>query len=151
MADRYKPGDAGSTISTPGGVDSVLVEEVVSALTRLFEGVAVVLREGAQLALIESETKARIEKFRTSMALLEKQLERDNAVTASRQQSWFALADKLIERGEGDLALKVLEMCTREGRPSLIQPLIDYHEKMTLGLFSARQAAIEAITESSKC
>lgn len=134
MSADFTPDDPAYTIIPPGGsVDPVLVEGVVTAISRLFEMRAVAAREEARRAIVEIETKKEIEKFRTAMAELERQLKSDGDNERRRVDHYFATANRLIEQGKDQAAIAVLELMSKEGRISLVQHLIDYHQKVTLG------------------
>lgn len=137
MSREFTQDDLNYTIIQPGGsadgaVDAALVEAAVTVISELFRARAVAAREEARRATIEIEANRDIEKFRIAMAELERRLEGDENRERSRVDHYFATANRLIERGDHQAALAVLEMMSKEGRISLVQYLIDYHEKITL-------------------
>jgi predicted mannosyl-3-phosphoglycerate phosphatase (HAD superfamily) len=132
MSDDFKPGDFAYTIIPPSSLDGdvVVVHAIVKVVGHLFESMAASQREEAQQVTIELETKTKIEEFRTNMTLLEKRLEADYQTELERQRSWFAIAASLVEQGKDQAAIAVLEIFSKEGRKSIVQELIDYHEKI---------------------
>jgi hypothetical protein len=138
VSHASKPGDPDYVIFPPPHTgemgDHALIEAAANAIVRLFEAGASISRESAQRAIIEAESKRRIEEFRTCMGLLETQLDSANNLELERQRSYFAVAHRLVELGHVDASLVVLEKVSKEGRTSLVQPLIDYHRTITLGM-----------------
>ena len=133
--DSFKPGDPEYIVFPSLSSDEKeLIELATTAIVRLFEAAAITKREDAQREAMQAEAAASIECFRTGMQIIEKQLDAQNVLEADRQRSWFAIADKLIDRGKEDLALIILEKAAKEGRASLVQPLIDYHRTVSLGM-----------------
>ena len=134
MSDSFKPGDRAYSIHPPssGSDDAAVIQACVNVVGTLFDAVATTKREGHRRAIVEVETKARIEEFRTNMTLLEKQLESDHHTELERQRSWFAIAAQLVEQGKDQAAVAVLEIFSKEGRKSIVQELIDYHGKLAL-------------------
>ena len=133
--DSFKPGDPEYMIfPSLSGDEKELIEVATTAIVRLFEAASITMRENAQREAMQAEAAASIERFRTGMQVIEKQLDAQNSIEADRQRSWFSIAEKLIERGKEDLALIVLENVAKEGRASLVQPLIDSHRTVSLGV-----------------
>jgi hypothetical protein len=136
MSGRFGPENPSYTIIPPrGDSELALIEAAVTVVSRLFEAGAAAAREEANRAIIQRETNARIEEFRVNMGLLERQLNDDNKSEQAWQQNWFQIANKLVDKGNDQAAVAVLEIISKLGRKSLVLPLIEYHERVTAALF----------------